>query len=102
MRCEHWFKFDGVCKHCGYQEPIPDLGLVPLRTKAPQANRAGVVKPIIPVMRTVLVEIQELHKPCKMFSGREVCDVCNTETGKPVTYPCPTRKLANAGLEGAK
>ena len=48
--------------------------------------------------RAALVAIQKLHKPCKTFSGKEVCDVCNEESGKPITYPCKTRKLADEGL----
>lgn len=52
----------------------------------------------IPVMRAALVAIQELHKPCKTFSGLEVCDVCNTHTGKPKKFPCPTRRLADEAL----
>lgn len=45
-----------------------------------------------------LVAIQKLHKPCKTFSGKEVCNVCNTETGRPITYPCKTRKMADEAL----
>lgn len=63
---------DGVCDYCGV---VDEDALI-----------------------TGLREIQELHKPCKTFSGKEVCDVCNTETGKPVSYPCPTRQLADKAL----
>lgn len=53
-------------------------------------------------LRAALVAIQELHKPCKTFTGKEVCNVCNTETEKPITYPCKTRKLADEGLGGGQ
>jgi len=49
-------------------------------------------------MREALEAIRELHKPCKTFSGKEVCDVCNTDTGKPRSYPCNTRQLADRAL----
>lgn len=54
----------------------------------------------IPVMRSALVAIQELHKPCKTFAGIVVCDVCNSITGKAISYPCETRRLADQGLAG--
>ena len=56
------------------------------------------MKPIIPVMRTALEQIQELHKP--RFIGTEsdgtpmyACLHCIREKGT-----CKTRKLADAAL----
>lgn len=50
------------------------------------------MKPIIPVMRTALEQIQELHKPVLNRFGATVCSPCNR------LHPCATRKLADAGL----
>lgn len=72
------------------------------------------MKPIIPIMRTALEQIQELHKPKHgerpvyadddYRAEREpvrwhkytICANCHT------AYPCATRKLADAGLAGGE
>lgn len=61
------------------------------------------MKPIIPVMRTALEQIQELHKPVKVLAGWTRCS-CNIKDnmGLSVLWPCPTRKLADAGLGGGE
>lgn len=63
----------------------------------------------IPVMRTALEQIQELHKRVEtyvptydqqgnpIFKGYPQCAGCGS-----YEVPCPTRKLADTGLEGAK
>ena len=47
------------------------------------------MKPIIPVMRTALEQIQELHPLSPVGSW---CEKCFED------FPCKTRKLAVAGL----
>lgn len=64
------------------------------------------MKPIIPVMRTALEQIQELHKPYQPTRATAVyCAHCFEDGGYDgalfVLHPCPTRKLAGAGLAGA-
>ena len=57
------------------------------------------MKPIIPVMRTALEQIQELHTKRKIVDGRSYavfCDNCK------FNWPCPTRKLADEGLGGGE
>ena len=71
------------------------------------------MKPIIPVMRTALEQIQEVHCPDQVLTGwtadgeaapEWVCKHCTTiaEPGTYFTYPCATRKLADAGLVGGE
>ena len=56
------------------------------------------MKPVIPVMRTALEQIQELHAKTYWTAQDEVwelnakCDECHA------AYPCETRKLADAAL----
>lgn len=53
------------------------------------------MKPIIPVMRTALEQIQELHPPIDTFNdGGLFCEHCH------VLFPCETRVLADEGLGG--
>lgn len=65
----------------------------------------------IPVMRSALVAIQELHEPVSIMIGfttagakitESVCKHC-TQIADPGTYfphPCATRRLADKGLKG--
>lgn len=66
----------------------------------------------IPVMKSALEQIQELHYPAQILkgfntSGAEltewVCKYCTTiaEPGTYFTFPCATRKLADDGLAGS-
>lgn len=52
------------------------------------------MKPIIPVMRTALQQIQELHS--KNVPTAIACGECHDR------FPCPTRKLADEGLVGGE
>ena len=67
----------------------------------------------IPVMRTALEQIQELHGPMPITIGltlagdpitQMACSHCTaiSEEGIYFEHPCATRKMADAGLEGAK
>ena len=58
------------------------------------------MKPIIPVMRTALEQIQELHKPELWVDGLSFhCVECSgTGDTMPTLSPCPTRKLADEAL----
>ena len=53
------------------------------------------MKPIIPVMKSALEQIQELHPPIDTFNdGGLFCEHCH------VLFPCETRVLADEGLTG--
>ena len=46
----------------------------------------------IPVMRTALEQIQELHHPNSDYGYPMMCRNCSQD------WPCPTRKLADEAL----
>lgn len=50
----------------------------------------------IPVMRAALVAIQEQHKPYLTKAQEALCLRCG------ITWPCPTRKLADEALGGGE
>lgn len=97
MSCVHWLKADGVCKHCGYTQRAPSLGLAPRPYRDEEKP-----EPKPDPLRAALVAIQELHKPVWVtYLGVPglVCDACR----EPVeSEPCETRRLADAGLGGGQ
>ena len=53
-------------------------------------------------LRSVLVAIQELHKPYEWSDGILTCDLCLDADEVAMGYPCRTRQLADKGLEGER
>ena len=52
----------------------------------------------IPVMRTALEQIQELHsEEDSAWDNRKICGGCSIRLSETL-FPCETRKLADAGL----
>lgn len=94
MKCEHWFKFDGICKHCGYTQPMPSLELK-LRNPKPETGQTNARA----VMRATLEAIQKLHPITYKSAADEAweyaprCETCRAE------YPCETRKLTDTWID---
>lgn len=130
MSCVHWLKANGVCKHCGYTQPAPSLGLTP-RNYRDEEKPAPQPDPL----RAGLVAIKELHKELTVYEWDDenggfkltdegemivisrLCSECTPQSilddvedaaydaagsYDDVPYPCPTRRLADDVLGGGQ